>query len=52
MIDRLCNMYQEKEGIVVDEATHFDLKTIVHENAKKATDLLPEGSFQQLLWEQ
>ena len=42
----------EKDGIVVDEATHSDLKTIVNESAKKATDLFPDGSFQQLFWEQ
>ena len=42
----------EQDGILLDEMTHTDLKTIMQENAKEVADSFPAKSIQQLFWEQ
>ena len=42
----------DQDGIVLNEETHSDMKTIMKDNAKEVTNSFPEGSFQQLFWQQ
>ena len=51
-LNRRITQVIEQDGVVLDEATHSDFKTIMEENAEKATNSFPDGSFQQLFWEQ
>lgn len=51
-IKRRITQVIEQDGIMVDETTHSDFKTILEENAKRTTTSFPPGSFQHLFWEQ
>ena len=51
-VNRRIALVIERDGIELDQATHSDFKTIMEENVEEATCSFPDGSFQQLLWEQ
>ena len=42
----------EKDGVVVDPATHDDLQTIVADNEAELATKYPDNSFQYIFWKQ
>jgi hypothetical protein len=42
----------EKDGVVVDPATHNDLETIIADNEAEVATKYPENSFQYIFWKQ
>ena len=42
----------EKQGLILDDDTHADLKKIMLKESRKRVESLPPNSFQRLFWEQ
>lgn len=54
-IERLKHRLQiisERKGVAVDETFHSDLKKIIETHKQKIEEVYPQGSFQQIFWQQ
>lgn len=54
-IERLkyrLQVLSKKQGVEVDETLHSDLKAIIETHKQQIEEAYPQGSFQQIFWQQ